>query len=108
MICGTLQQPALSLLIKIYPRVVPRHHALGPHLPRHHMQLLELEMIVAKTAWNRCAPRAIPLGESTTSFARKTSLMINPVARNPNLLGGAARVPQQIAIPYYVVNHEES
>ena len=33
----------------------PSANPFGANLPRHHMQLLKLQMIVAKTAWNRCA-----------------------------------------------------
>src|SRR5262249_28391754 len=55
-------------------------------------QLIELQMVVAETAWDRRAPGEIILHERANHIALEPLLMVYHVIRNSNSLGDAARV----------------
>src|SRR5205823_13372645 len=49
-------------------------------------QLIKLQVIVAKTAWNRRATREILVDKRAHDVALKPLLMVNNVVRNPKML----------------------
>ena len=88
----TLQQPALTNSILLDSRVMSSCQHLGADLSRSNQQLIELKMIVAETARNRCSSRKVFLHKRTNYIVLETLLLVHNVIRNRQLLGNTPRI----------------
>src|SRR5215471_12428292 len=83
----TLEQPASARLVKTHAGIVASRNALSANLPRHNQKLIELQVIIAKAARNRCPPGKILLHKWTHHVALEALFVIDHVVRNADLLG---------------------
>ncbi len=88
----TLQQPAPTNSILFDSRVMSSCQHFGADLSRSNQQLIELKVIVAETARNRCSSRKVFLHKWTNYVVLETLLLVHYVIRNLQLLGDAARI----------------
>src|SRR5882724_8354954 len=101
---GALQQPTLSRLIISDASVMPGGDALGADLLRHNQQLIELQMIVAKTARDGRAAGEILLDERPHHVALKPLFVIDNVIGDTDLLRHSAcviNIVERAAAPLY-------
>ncbi len=65
---------------------------LGTDLSRRNQQLIELQMVIAQAARDRCAPGKILCDKGTHHVVLETLLLVYDVIRNAKRFGHAARV----------------
>src|SRR5581483_1250007 len=69
MIRRALQQPAPSVAVEFQSRVVAGREQVRANLTRDDQELIELQVIIAETARNWCAPREILVDKRTNHVA---------------------------------------
>ena len=89
---GAGEDPALSLLVKMIPRIVPGGDAVGADLAGGDEELVELEVVVAEGAGDGGAAGEVFADEGLDDFGFEAVLLVDDVVGDVELLGYVAGV----------------
>src|SRR5262249_38112036 len=97
-----------SRLVKLHAGVVTGGQSIRTDLPRYAQQLIELQVVIAKTARDGSPAGKILLDKRTHDLTLKPLLMIDHVVRDPDRLrdpSGIVHIVQGAAPSLYCLGH---
>ena len=91
-VASTQQLVAAGRRILLDAGVMPSGQAVSANLPRHHQQLVKLDVVIAQRARNRRAPGQVFVDERAHNSFLKLVLEVDDVVREAQVLGHTPRV----------------